>query len=65
MKTSNKKRIENLENILAAKIDRPKCARAIYDPNIPNFDTKSLGIDAEVILMMPDNGRRYPNQKDL
>ncbi len=65
MKTSNKKLIENLEKNLAAKMNRPKCARMIYDSSNPNIDPKSLGIDAEVILMLPDNGRRYPNQKDL
>lgn len=65
MKPVNKKRIENLEKVLKKQTKRPRFAKVIHDASIPNFDPRDFGIDADVILMLPDNGRRYPNQKDI
>ncbi len=65
MKSVNIKRIKILENTLKLSSNRPAFATVIYDPSIPNFDPKSLGIDADVILMLPDNGRNPLNQYDF
>ena len=63
MKASIKKRLEKLEKNFPEKTGRQRFAKVIYDPSIPNFDPRMLGIDADVILMLPDNGRRYPHQQ--
>lgn len=62
MKASIKKRLEKLERSLQLKNSRKRVAKIIYDPSIPNFDPMMLGIDADIVLMAPDNGRRYPRQ---
>ncbi len=58
MKSFIKKRLEKLEKNFPNKTVRQRSARVIYDPSIPNFDPRKLGINADVILMLPDNGRR-------
>lgn len=63
MKPFIKKRLEKLEKNFPNKMVRQRYAKVIHDPSIPNFDPKMLGIDADVILILPDNGRRYPHQQ--
>ena len=48
--------------MLKISSNRPAFATVIYDSSIPNFDPRSLGVDADVVLMLPDNGRDPPNQ---
>jgi len=64
MKSSVKKRVENLENILKIKSDRKRCARVVYDAS-SGFDPSTLKIDAEVVLILPDNGRRSMGKLDF
>lgn len=63
MKQLNKKRIESLENVLMAKRRRPRSAMVCYDPAISNFKIDSLGIDADIVLILPDNGKRCSGEK--
>jgi hypothetical protein len=58
MKRGNPKRIELLENILNTRKKRRQHAKVLYDSTIPNFNPRIHGVDADVILMLPDNGRR-------
>jgi hypothetical protein len=66
MKLSIKKHLEKLEkNFNVQKNGRLRCAAVTHDPSIHNFDPMTIGIDADVMLILPDNGRRYPHQKNL
>ena len=58
MKAANKKRIDLIENSLNNREKRKPHARVLYNPAIPNFNPRVHGVDAKVILMLPDNGRR-------
>lgn len=62
MKHLNKKRIHSLEKMMTAKKSRPRCATVCFDPYIPHFDSNTLKIDADVVLILPDNGRRSTNE---
>ena len=63
MKQVNKKRIESLEKVLTVKRSRPRSAMVCFDPSILDFEIDSLEIDADVILALPDNGRRCSNEE--
>jgi hypothetical protein len=65
MKSFIKNRLEKLEGNFSEKTGHQRFVKVIYDPSIPDFDSQMLGIDADVILMVPDNGRRYPHQQIL
>ena len=65
MKPTNKKRIEYLEKTSTPKRIRPKYAMVIHDPSIHNLDPDLLEIDADVVLILPDNGRRCKNKEYL
>ena len=54
MKSSNKIRIERLEKVMNINL-KNKFALVIWD-NPTDFDTST--IDADHILILPDNGRR-------
>jgi len=47
-----------MEKKLNTREKRKSHARVLYDPTIPNFHPRIHGVDAKVILMLPDNGRR-------
>jgi hypothetical protein len=64
MKSSVKKRVESLENMLKIKSNRKRSARVVYDAS-SGFDPSTLKIDAEVVLILPDNGRRGVDKKDF
>lgn len=56
MKSSIKKRLQNLESTLKVN-QKPKCALIICDPDIMyTFDFSF--IEAEHLLILPDNGHR-------
>lgn len=64
MKASIKKRLEKLEkNCNIQKNGRLRHVAVTHDPSIHNFDPKTIGIDADVMLILPDNGHRYPHQQ--
>ena len=65
MKLSNKKRIESLEKVLTVKRCRARSAMVCFDPSITDFEINSLEIDADVILALPDNGRRCCNEERI
>jgi len=52
-------RVKRLEDILDVNRDKRRIATIVYDPDIcPKSDLPP--IKAEVILCLPDNGRRMP-----
>jgi hypothetical protein len=59
MKSSNRIRIEKLEKVMSINL-KNKFALVICD-NPCDFDTST--IDADHILILPDNGRRNPDQE--
>jgi len=59
MKSSNKVRIERLEKVMSVNL-KNKFALVICD-NPCDFDTSK--IEADHILILPDNGRRNPGQE--
>ena len=59
MKPSNKKRIENLEQSQAPKVERPLRAVVIYAPSISNFNIKSFPVNAKKVLVAPDDGNCF------
>jgi hypothetical protein len=59
MKSSNRIRIKRLEKIMSINL-KNKFALIICD-NPDDFDTST--IDADHILILPDNGRRNPGQE--
>lgn len=63
MKASNKKRIENLEKLLKVKSNQKRIATVVYDAS-SGFDPSTLEIDAEVALILPDNGMRGVDEND-
>ena len=56
MKSSIKKRLQNLESILKVN-QRPKCALIICDPDILNTFDFSF-IEADHLIILPDNRLR-------
>ncbi len=65
MTPANKKRIEQLEKALTSKKKRPRCARVCYDPSIPNFDPDISEIEADIMFVLPNNGRRCSDGKSV
>lgn len=64
MKASIKNRFEKLEkNFNIQKNGRLRHIAVTHDPAIRNFDPMTIGIDADVMLILPDNGRRHPHQQ--
>lgn len=59
MKNSNRIRMERLEKAMSINV-KNKFALIICD-NPNDFDTST--IEADHILILPDNGRRYPGQE--
>ena len=60
MKNSNRIRIERLEKVMSINL-KNKFALVICD-NPDDFDTST--IEADHILILPDNGRRDPWPRD-
>jgi hypothetical protein len=60
MKSSLKKRIKKLQTRSSNNSQRPRYAKVIYD-STSSFDPSKLEVDAEVVLCLPDNGRRDDN----
>lgn len=56
MKSSIKKRLQTLEHNLNVD-ERDRCALVVCDPEIL-FELDFSDIDAEALLILPDNGRR-------
>lgn len=57
MKKSIEKRVKELEDSLNVKRSKRKIAKVIYNPKIcPQSNLPP--IDADIILCLPDNGRR-------
>lgn len=63
MKSSFQKRLKLLENKYKISKSR-RIARIVYDPNICSRDDIPH-VDADVILCLPDNGRRLPKGKSI
>ncbi len=61
MKLSIKKRLQHFEK---ANRNNRRIAHVIYDPEICPQDNLPP-IEADVILYLPDNGFRLPNEKSL
>lgn len=58
MKLLNKKRLEALEKALVAHKRLARCAMICYDPCAFASDADFLTIDARIVFVLPDNGRR-------
>jgi hypothetical protein len=64
MTKSIERRVKKLENLLKVNQSKRRIATVIYDPNIcPQANLPQ--IEADVILCLPDNGRRTPQDKPL
>jgi len=64
MTKSIERRVKTLEDFLNIRRAKRRIATVIYDPNIcPQSDLPS--IDADVILCLPDNGRRITGESGL
>lgn len=63
MKSSLKKRIRKLEGSFNRNL-RKRYAKVVYDSS-SGFDPSTLEIDAEVVLCLPDNGRRSVTKLDF
>ncbi len=57
MKASLKKRLENLEKRLSANLTCKKNALILCDAELPG-DFCDFEVDADVVLIVPDNGHR-------
>lgn len=57
MNTSRKKRLEKVEGKVLGKQRRYKSAKVLCDPEIMNSFDSSM-IDADFVVILPDNGRR-------
>jgi len=60
MKHSLKKRIKKLQASSNSNSQRPRYAKVVYDAT-SSFDLSKLEVDADVVLCLPDNGRRDDN----
>lgn len=63
MKDSIKKRLRKLEESYQAS-KRPKVARVLCDPEVLHSLDFSH-IEAEVLLILPDNGHRLPGDQEV
>lgn len=63
MKSSLKKRIAKLESFLNNQ-SRKRYAKVVCDSS-SGFDPSTLEVDAEVVLCVPDNGRRSVTKLDF
>ncbi|CCB91126.1 unknown protein [Waddlia chondrophila 2032/99] len=61
MNTSRKKRLEKVAKRVTGKERRYKSAKVVCDPEIMNSFDSSM-IDADFVLILPDNGRRGDGQ---
>jgi hypothetical protein len=59
--SSRKKRLEKMEKTVAGKQRRYKNAKVLCDPEIMNAFDSSV-IDADFVLILPNNGRRADGQ---
>ncbi len=64
MKAFYKKRIESLENFLNMQSKRKQFAKVVCIPGY-NFDSATIKVDAKVVLILPDNGRRGISKSDF
>lgn len=58
MRAVNKKRLANLERAMIPKRSQPRCAMVCLHGESLDFNQKVHQIDAKVVLVLPDNGRR-------
>jgi hypothetical protein len=64
MTKSIERRLKKLEVSLKVSRSKRRIATVVYDPDIcPHSNLPS--IEADVILCLPDNGRRIPQGKDM
>ena len=63
MKSSIKKRLQTLEHNLNVD-ERDRCALVVCDPEIL-FKRDFSDIDAEALLILPDNGRRLRGDRKV
>lgn len=61
MKTSFKKRLENLEKRRSTSLTRKKSALILCDAELP-WDFCDFEFDADAVLIVPDNGHRGPGK---
>lgn len=61
MKQSLKNRLEKLEKKSNIKSTLKKIARILHDPDLPQ-SSRNFKFDANVALILPDNGRRGPSR---
>jgi hypothetical protein len=54
--------VKKLEDLLNVNRDKRRVAMVLYDPNICPQSNLPL-INADIILCLPDNGRRMPQGK--
>jgi hypothetical protein len=64
MKASLKRRIKTLERTLLRNLAKSRYAKVIYDGS-SGFDPSTLKVDADVVLCIPDNGRRCIEKIDF
>lgn len=61
MKVLFKKRLEDLEKRRSVNLTRKKIALVLCDTELPQ-DFRDFKIDADVALILPDNGHRGPGK---
>ena len=61
MNTSRRKRLEKVAKRVAGKERRYKSAKVVCDPEIMKSFDSSM-IDADFVIVLPDNGRRTDEQ---
>lgn len=61
MKALFKKRLENLEKRRSGNLTRKKSALILCDAELP-WDFCDFKVDADAVLIVPDNGHRGPGK---
>lgn len=61
MKASFKKRLEDLEKRRSSNLNRKKSALILCDAELP-CDFCDFEVDADAVLIVPDNGHRGPGK---
>ncbi len=64
MRSSQRKRLEQLEGFFNAKSTKKRFAKVIYDAS-SDFDFTTLKVDAEIVLFLPDNAMQIADEVDL
>lgn len=60
----SKKAFREVEGIFNTKSTKRRFARVIYDAS-SGFDPSTLKLDAEVVILLPDNGMRVADEEEV